>query len=138
MSTTNQPKKYVFPPSQVELAEIRAPIMIPPMEDISVRLVPSHLLERLEEYRSDENKAYLLIGLFGGSILGVLGNWATNENFTITRVSMVLIGIMFCLTIACIWWAYRINQRASRVRDQMLSSTITSQSNFEHPTNNNP
>jgi hypothetical protein len=82
------------------------------------------LLERLEEYRADENKAFLLIGLFGGACLGIFSNWATNENFTITRASLVLLGILAMLTVFCAFWAFQINKRAKSVRERMLDYTI--------------
>lgn len=106
--------------------ELTARVILPQQEDMDVRLVPSHSLERLEEYRSDENIAYLLIGLFGGAILGILGNWVTSENFVITRVSTVLVFVFAFLTVACIFWTRRIHQRAVAVRDQMLHKAVPS------------
>ena len=42
--------------------ELKAKILLPPSELMNVQLVPSHSLERLEEYRSDEKKTYVLLG----------------------------------------------------------------------------
>jgi hypothetical protein len=101
---------------------LTARVILPRQEDMDVRLVPSHSLERLEEYRSDENKAYLLIGVFSGAILGILSNWATSESFLITRFSVVLMTLLAGLTTACIVWARTVQQRANYVRQQILSN----------------
>lgn len=101
--------------------ELKADIVLPPKEVMDVRLVPSHSLDRLDEYRSDENKAYLLIGAFCGTILGILANWATDENFTITRPSLVFMGVFLVLALLSITWAYQISRRAKKVREEMLS-----------------
>jgi len=79
---------------------------------MSVRLVPSDSLDRLEEYRSDVNWAYLFIGAFLGAIMGILSNWATNEEFIITRYSKVLMGLFLILAIGSGAWACNINRRA--------------------------
>jgi len=104
--------------------ELTARVRLPRLEDMDVHLVPSHSLERLEEYRSDENVAYLLIGAFGGAVLGILANWATSEQFTITRFSIVLMLLLTVPTIACCFWARRLHQRAALVKEQMLHPSI--------------
>jgi hypothetical protein len=52
--------------------ELKAKIILPPPEITDVALFPSTYLDRLEEYRSDANITFLLIGMFGGAILGIL------------------------------------------------------------------
>lgn len=100
--------------------ELKADVLLPPMDAMRVQLVPSHSLDRLEEYRSDENKAYLLIGAFLGAILGILSNWATNEDFAVTRPSAALMGFLFVLALSSIAWACLTAHRARRVREHML------------------
>lgn len=100
--------------------ELTAEVVLPSDETMAVHLVPSHLLERLEEYRSDENKVFLLIGAFSGAILGILANWATNEVLTITRFSIILMGIFFSLAILSIAWAVLISYRASKIKKTLF------------------
>lgn len=107
---------------QAKSKELMAPVLLPPMEDMEVRLVASHSLERLEEYRSDENKYYLFIGLFGGAILGILANWFTSAQFTITRFSVVFIALLAILTFACVFMVMGISKRAKGLRTKMLSA----------------
>jgi len=64
---------------------------------------------------------FLLIGAFAGAVLGILSNWATNENFTITRFSIVLMIFMLVLTTACLFWVRIIRRRADALKKQMLS-----------------
>jgi hypothetical protein len=105
--------------------ELTARIVLPPQELTDVHLVPTHSLDRLEEYRSDENIAYLLIGAFGGAILGIISNWVTSTSFVITQSSGILAGLLIVLTVASILWTHRIHKRADLVKKEMLS-----QSNF--------
>ncbi|MCB0172492.1 MAG: hypothetical protein KDJ97_18250 [Anaerolineae bacterium] len=104
--------------------ELNARIVLPPREDMSVKLVPSHSLERLEEYRGDESIAFLLIGLFGGAIMGVLINWITDEDFVITRQSIVFVSFFLFLTVLCGWWAFQLKKRSGRIRDKLLYNEI--------------
>jgi len=85
-----------------------------------VRLVPSDSLDRLEEYRTDENVAYLLMGAFGGAILGFLSNLATNQQFIITRFSVMLMILFGVLTVLGIYWAFRLRGRVNRVKGRIF------------------
>jgi len=59
--------------------EIKAKVLFPSPRDMSIQLVPSQYLERLEEYRNDENIAFLLLGGFLGGLIGVLSNAYSNN-----------------------------------------------------------
>ena len=102
--------------------ELTARILLPPREMTDVQLLPSDALDRLEEYRSDENIAYLLIGAFSGAILGILSNWATNDTFVITRVSLVLLGFFAVLCGMSIFWAWRLRGRIASIKQKTLST----------------
>jgi hypothetical protein len=105
--------------AQESSADLKAPIVLPPMEDMHVRLVTSTSLDRLEEHRADESKAYLLVGAFGGSILGILSNWATSENFTITKPSILLMGLLMVLCLMAVGWAMTVRSRAKAVMERI-------------------
>jgi hypothetical protein len=111
--------------AQVNSQELKAPILLPPLEDMQVRLVASHSLERLEEYRSDESKYYLFVGLFGGAILGILSNWFTNEQLIMTRFSIVFIILLSILAGGCAYMVMNIHWRAKAVQTKMFGSNAT-------------
>jgi hypothetical protein len=100
--------------------QLTARILLPRAELMNVQLVRSDALDRLEEYNSDQNIAFLLVGAFLGAILGILSNWATNENFVITRFSAVLILVLIALLIGSGVWAWQLRKRAATVKRQML------------------
>jgi len=108
--------------------ELTARILLPPPEMTDVQLLPSGALDRLEEYRSDENIVYLLIGAFSGAMLGILSNWATSEDFIITRMSLVLLGIFAALFSISLIWVWRLHKRIAAIKQKVLSSTIKQES----------
>ena len=100
--------------------ELTAPVTLPSTEDMSIRLVPSHFLERLEEYRSDEGIALLVTGLFGGGVLGVLISLATGEVSRLSPFSIVLLILMIMLAVLSGYWIAKMRSRISKIRDRML------------------
>jgi len=102
--------------------ELKANIVLPPSEYLSVQLVPSHSLDRLEEYRADEKKAYALLGVFFGGAIGTFSNWATQDTFAITKATAVLVLFFLILTIATGVWAWQIDKRVQKVRKIMFPS----------------
>jgi len=107
---------------QVRSAELTAPVIIPASEDMRIHLVPAHSLERLEEYRADESRYMLFVGIFAGTISGILVNWFTSEQFTVTNSSLVLLGLLVLLMVGCVYRIFRINQRADKIRIRMFHS----------------
>ena len=102
--------------------ELKADVILPPKEMLNVYLVPSTLLDQLEEYRADQNIAYLLMGAFSGAMLGIFSNWVTDPNFTITPPSKLFLGLFLSLTIFSAIWSAVISKRAQKVKKKMLSS----------------
>lgn len=101
--------------------DLTARVILPRKEDMNVKLVPLHSFERLEEYRADENIAYLLIGSFGGAILGILSNWATTRPFVVTEVSVILLLLLVILIGLCLLWLRRLARRSESVKQDMFS-----------------
>jgi hypothetical protein len=100
--------------------EITAPVKLPSQEAMTVQLGPVHFIERLEEYQSDENLGFTLIGLFIGAIIGVVINWATNEPFIVTPFSLILIGIFFIFAIGTGIWLRRTRIRRENIKRRLL------------------
>ena len=100
---------------------ITAPVLLPSVELMSVRLVPTHMLERLEEYRSDESGYSLLTGLFGGATLGVIINWFTSQDINISPYSIILLITMIFLTCWSVFQLRKASKRSRTLRDRMLA-----------------
>jgi len=98
---------------------LTAPVTLPSQEAMTVRLGPINLIERLEEYQSDENLACTLIGLFVGAILGIVANWATNTPLQISSLSIVLIVLLLVLGIGGVIYLKRIYRRKESVRSKL-------------------
>jgi hypothetical protein len=109
--------------------ELKAKVLLPPSELMDVQLIPSHSLERLEEYRSDEKKAYVLLGVFLGCVFGILSNWAIQDTFVWTRQASVLLVLFLILTFGLAIWAHQINSRVVKVKNRMLTDQKPEESN---------
>lgn len=104
--------------------QLTADVVLPPADTMAVRLVPVHQLERLEEYRSDENWSFLFLGTFFGAILGIFSNWAANEPLTISRFSVILLILLVLLSSIMVAWLYRLRNRTNNILGKILSGTI--------------
>ena len=100
---------------------LTAPVRMPSQEAMTVRLGPINLIERLEEYQSDENLAHTFLGLFMGAILGIISNWANNTPFQISGFSAVLIVLLVILAIGVGIWLRRIRRRKESVKNKLLA-----------------
>jgi hypothetical protein len=82
---------------------------------MTVDLAPLNLIDRLEEYRSDENLYYTLLGVFAGGILGILANWATTALPTLPPFSVILIILLLILAAADGVILWRLGRRKAKV-----------------------
>lgn len=106
--------------------DLKAELELPPPEKRKIRMIPEHQVSRLEDFgsrleqhRSDENIAFLLIGLFAGAAVGIVVNWATNDTFNPTPVSITFLIFFLVLTLGAGLWTYRIHKRVSEVQNQI-------------------
>lgn len=107
---------------ETQREELNARFLLP--SNRTVPLVRLDLVTQFQQHRSDGSIAFLLIGAFGGAILGIVINWATNENFTITRPSIVLMGILAVLLLGSIIWAVILQLRSANVWKQVVQESI--------------
>ena len=97
---------------------ITAPVRTPQPEDMEVTLVPSTILDRLDEYRGDESLWLVLFGLFTGAIVGVFVNVATGGRFDVAvLIILVVFVIMACATGGAAW---RARTRGNAVKRALL------------------
>lgn len=103
---------------QTTSREITAPVTIPSSADLAVKLVPSTVLERLEEYRSEESKWLSILGIFIGAILGVFINVATGANMSSEAwIILVFLSLMVLITG---WSAWTYRKRGNVLKAQLL------------------
>jgi preprotein translocase subunit SecG len=89
----------------------------------NVPLVRFDLVQQFEQHRSDANIAFLILGIFGGAIFGILNNWATSPDFVITRFSIVLVIIFFIIAAGCGIWAFVLHRRATLIWKRMIEES---------------
>ncbi len=102
---------------------ITAPIRLPSRESIAVHLGPLNLVDRIEEYQSDENLGHTLLGIFLGAALGMLGTWFTTPEAPISSFSIILLVIFIVIAIGVGIWLYRIKRRKRSVKDDIANFT---------------
>lgn len=85
-----------------------APVELPTPEQMKVRLVPSHLLTRLEETRSDENRWSNIAALFIGAALGFISDFAiSGQKCSDLSLAAKVVLIVFVIGIAFAAMEYR-------------------------------
>jgi hypothetical protein len=93
--------------------DLKADLILP--INRGIRLFMEHDVDRLEEYRSDENIAFLLVGLFAGAAVGIVVNWATDSTFAPTPISITLLLLFAILAIGAGFWSRRLKGRVTKV-----------------------
>ncbi len=88
---------------------LTAPVRIPSPDSLTIGLVPSDLVYRLEEYRSDQRRWEALAWIFLGAALGIIVNWVTEDPIVISRSSLVFLVLFLVLAglIGLISWDFR-------------------------------
>ncbi len=101
-------------------------VLVPP-KNPRIRLLMEHDVDRLEEYRSDENIAFLLTGLFAGAAVSIFVNWATDSTFSPTPISITLLILFGLLALGAYYWGYRLKKRAETIhkRQPQAPNTIS-------------
>lgn len=105
--------------AQATSHDLAPPIVLPPMEDLQIRLVSTNSLQRLEEYRSEENLLLSFAGLFLGALLGILTNLITGG--TIQTEMWLFVVLLLLMTAFTAWRAIINNRRAASVKRQMFN-----------------
>jgi hypothetical protein len=102
--------------------EITAPVTFPSSSQLEVRLVPSTLLERLEEYRSDENKWISFAGVLLGAALALSLEASTGG--TMTPEAWILLLVLWLGAFLAGWSAWSFRERAKRIKAQLLNTSF--------------
>jgi hypothetical protein len=100
-------------------AVLPSPIVRVPVE-MFVDLVEAAHLDRLEEYRSDENIAFALLGLLGGILGNIFVGWLGDLPGSITSESLIMFLVFSAVAWAVVVWLRRLRRRAASTKVQML------------------
>jgi VIT1/CCC1 family predicted Fe2+/Mn2+ transporter len=101
---------------------ITAPVKLPSQEAMTVQLGPVNYIERLDEYHSDENLAYALIGLLVGAILGIIADGFVQIPVQFSSLSIILIIILVIFSGFSLLWLIRIRNRRKSVQKQIIEN----------------
>lgn len=85
---------HLVPPEKAGEYYIVAPVEIPTPEQMTVKLVPLHLMTRLEVARSDGQFWGAVFWAVVGALFGIVCNWATSDPINITTCSLVVMAIL--------------------------------------------
>lgn len=128
MTAWGQPK---FAPPDKELVdalEMSAPVYVSTRDSLAIDLVPSDLVYKLEEYRSDEMRWSSIMWTLVGAVLGVIVNWATSDPMVISRASLVVFAILAMMAVF-IWIATReYRRRADEAKRRIIEFRKASKS----------
>ena len=109
--------------------EITAPVRIPSQKDMEVKLVATTSLERLEEYRSDENIWFSLFGVCLGAVMAILINLVTGGQST--TETWIILGIIVAVAVTTGGAAIVNRIRGNRAKAYILGSHTAEQSQEE-------
>jgi transcriptional regulator with XRE-family HTH domain len=97
---------------------LSAQIVLPPPEDMEVRLVSSTSLQQLEEYRSEENKWFSIMSIFIGALLGIAINVVTGGVMKTEALILVFVFIFFVVT--TFFTARNYQQRGNYIKSRIF------------------
>jgi hypothetical protein len=100
----------------VATGDASAPIILPDKEDLTVRLVSQHSLERLRDAEADKSIFDNLLWCLLGGALGFFTNVATTNEISITSPGVVFITFMAIAIITVLALRRRLLRRLEEAR----------------------
>lgn len=115
-----QPKFVPAEKELVDAVEMSAPVYVPTRDSLAIGLVPSDLVYKLEESRSDEMRWSSIMWTLVGAVLGIIVNWATYDPMVISRASLIVFAILALMAVF-IWIATRdYKKRADDAKGRII------------------
>ena len=133
IAEVDHPISYEEPPQKqvVEAVYLSAPVFVPSSESLAIGLVPASIVDRWEEYRSDQMRWEVAAWAFIGATLGIIINWVTTNLIVISRASLIVIGVFVLMTVLTGLAARDYKSRADEMKSTILSISNTSQKLLE-------
>jgi transcriptional regulator with XRE-family HTH domain len=101
--------------------ELSASVTLPPESSMTLQLVRADSLERLEEYRADENRWFTWLGVFVGAIIGIIVNVATGGLFNVS--TGIILAVFVLMAVFCWRAANDYQKRAENLKQELITKT---------------
>lgn len=98
--------------------DLTARVVLPPSEELEIRLLTTNSLDRLEEYRSNQNIWAAGVGLFGGAVMGIMVNFVTGAE--VEKTAWVLVVAFILVTAIFAYFFYADGKRVERVKGKFF------------------
>lgn len=105
----------------VATGDASAPIILPDREDLAVRLVSQHSLERLHDAESDKSLFDNLLWCLLSGLIGFFTNVATAGDISIAPAGYVFLSFMTVLTITATIMRRRLSRRLTEARRGLMA-----------------
>jgi hypothetical protein len=103
---------------QTASKDLTARVVLPPSEELEIRLLTTNSLDRLEEYRSNQNIWAGGIGLFGGAVMGIMVNFVTGAE--VEKTAWVLVVAFVLVVVVFAYFFYIDGKRVERVKGKFF------------------
>jgi hypothetical protein len=100
----------------IATGDASAPIILPDKEDLTIRLVSQHSLERLRDAEADKSIFDNLLWCLLGGAIGFFTNVATADTISIKAAGFVFMAFMAAATITILILRRRLSRRLQEAR----------------------
>jgi hypothetical protein len=111
---------------ELATADASAPIVLPDRQDLTVRLVSQHSLDRLRDAEGDRSIFDNLLWCLLGGLIGFLTNVATSQTLTIGPGGYVFISLLTAAAVGTYTMRLRLSRRLNDARSRVHASRDTS------------
>jgi hypothetical protein len=101
---------------------IDAKVVFPSADEMAIRLVPLHALERLREAEADHHRVASVMWAAVGSLVGLITNAAFADGWP-SQWALVLAGVLLTASIASLYLNVVTGRRATERRHAMFGRT---------------
>jgi hypothetical protein len=104
-----------------------APIVLPDRQELAVRLVSQHSLERLRDAEADRSIFDNLLWCLLGGLIGFFTNVATSRSVTIGAAGYVFIAVLAIAAVATYAMRLRLSRRLNEARSRVHATRTPDQ-----------
>lgn len=97
-------------------AEFQPDIFVPSKDVTDVYLLPTDVIERLDEYSQDQNLFFTTASIIFSIPISIICNWSTASPLITTPASIFLGLITTFISVGCFLWGIKLRKRANRIK----------------------